>query len=495
MILYITDVAQSPSAVTSIKQINITPYDDISGSPIETYTVLGLTAGTSYVSNLTITTLSGTKQVVYTGSCRAVQVGTTPPRPLISGSGINSGIIITFLPPYGPLVENSISDGFSVIDNLTIFYSDASGNGLQVYDISNTEIIYNEDGVTLTGLTNLVSYEVAVALSNFYGTSGISNTIVAIPDPAPAPVAYVDANETAYLYQDGSTNLTDFSGHSITVSFPSSEVLLTTTPATQYDIWRVDCDASGVEIEDSDKLVGTIEVDLSNNILSCEPGVGVFIDGSFNYIDDSVNLGSLYQYYVISSNDKYVSQPSSDSDVVLSAGLPGSPDLSIDPSNCLLIVTVTPPADLNGGYFDDEYYATLRDASGEVLNVPGEVTAYENVIIFGDSARTTGISNTLAISAQSDFANDLSANGFPGSFTNSRYNAFNSAVYDLSNDLVTFLVAGSRTSSLADKIQKDAANVAYQASILGGPSKTKASALKIGESALASASLVVSSYQ
>lgn len=367
MYLYMTDVEQ-PSAPIMAREIS--PYLDASNQPVTNYTMTNLTAGVSYVASLLITTTNG---LVYSGTGPSVQVRTTPQTPTITAVGGNGEFVISLDPSNVPLQQNSERDGFSTIQNFTIFYSDVSGTGLQVYDISNTAMIYNSSNQYIVdNVYNYIPYEVAVRLSNAYGVSGISNTVVVTPTPTPVPVSSVSAVETAYALQDGSLNLTGYTGKGIDVSFPPSPITDGENPSG-YKVYREMCDASGVPISSTSVQILQFNVDASNIPIGTTSVV--YTNGTYKFTDDSGLVGSLYVYNVVAVNSYGSGLPSSNSNVVLCCGLANAPTFTIDASNQTLTVRVTAPSNLNGGRFNNLYWVRVLDASGAVINTPGSVSS------------------------------------------------------------------------------------------------------------------------
>lgn len=414
MTLYITDVTQSVSPSSSIVPISINPYKDGSGNLVTNYTVTNLTPGTSYVASLNIlTTDNSGNQVMYYGTCPAVMVCTVPETPVITGYPGNSTIYLEF---ETPLEQISESDGYSTIENLTIFYSDSSGSGLRVLDLTQVSQIYGSNNLyMITNVNNYVSYELAVSLSNYYGTSSLSNTVVVVPTPAPIPVTSVTAAETADIIQDGST-VVFTNAVSVTVSFPQSPTVGLSDPATasEYAIYRTACDPSGNPNTSTTTQIMDFTVDGSGNPQNSSV---VFQGGNYEYVDLSGTVGLVYVYYVVSSNVYGSSQPSPNSNAVLYCGLPGAPTLSAttDPSRNVIIVSVTPPSSLNGGNFNNLYYIVVKDPSGSVVNVPGPVSTDPsgNITITNGGANTTqipivsGKTYTVSLQAETtDFQNN-----------------------------------------------------------------------------------------
>ena len=363
MIIYLTDVKPAQP----ILPYQISPYLDASNQPVTNYTITNLTPGVSYVASLLITTTNG---LVYSGTGPAVQVRTTPQTPTIVVTGGNGEFIVSLVPA---LVQNSAQDGFSTLQNLTIFYSDVSGTGLQVYDISNTAMIYSSSNQYIVdNVYNYIPYEVAVRLSNTYGASSISNTVIVTPTPSPVPVIGVSAEETAYALQDGSLNLTAYTGKGINVAFPPSAPT-SGDKANEYMVNRITCDASGVPISGTSVQVLQFYVDASN--IPIGTAYVVYTNGTYKFTDDSGVAGTLYVYNVVAANSYGMGLASSNSNVVLCCGLAGAPTFTIDASNLRLTVNVTAPTNLNGGRFNNLYWVRVLDASGLVINTPGSVSS------------------------------------------------------------------------------------------------------------------------
>jgi hypothetical protein len=286
-----------------------------------TITVSGLTNGVTYTFTATATNSAGTSNV--SSSMTSTPVTKSSP-PTISNIVASSGQCVVYL--------NAPTDNEGVsITGYTVTATPQTGTPISVNSTGTSTTI------TVSGLTNGVTYTFTATATNSAGTSNVSSSMTSTPGTLPSATDYV------FAYPGDKKCTVTFNKVNNTGS----------TEIVSYTIILTPTNTSLIEIKNT-YLVNSSLLIFSSML------------NTYSATITGLTNGETYKVSVISTNSTGSSSPSSSVDVIIAVA-PGDPSIKsvvADDTKCK--ITFSPP--LNNGGSDIINYQIIAQPQTGVLN-------------------------------------------------------------------------------------------------------------------------------